>query len=148
MFYERPVGAKPLLQKPAELFERACGATTHRCPVPATWRDDHAAEQNRRVPLVLTLIRRSIAALTLALLWPSPGYADDGLSLSCAVCHGTPQVPSRVPDFYDWDAARISDRLREFRSGARAGTAMPRLALSLSDAEIDALALRFGSAAP
>lgn len=53
-----------------------------------------------------------------------------------------------MPDFYALDSQQIRTMLREFRAGTRAGTAMPRLALSLSDAEIETLALRFGGTPP
>lgn len=88
------------------------------------------------------------AALMLAVVWPCAGFAQDALSLSCPVCHGTREAPSRMPSFYDLDAQQISDRLWDFRGGARTGTAMPRLAVGMSDAEIDALSRYYGKVRP
>ena len=68
----------------------------------------------------------------------------DTLSRACPVCHGTPQSPSRMPDFYGASDAEIGSMLRAFRSGTRPGTAMSRIAAALTDAQIDALAARFG----
>lgn len=89
------------------------------------------------------------ALLALALALPAPARAQgDTLSLSCVVCHGSADAPSRVPALHGLGAEQIDYLLREFRSGARAGTAMPRIALSLSDAEITALAAQFGRTTP
>lgn len=78
----------------------------------------------------------------------SLAHAQDSLSLSCAVCHGAREAPSAVPSFYGFTSAQIDATLREFRSGTRDGTAMPRLAKALSDAEIQALAFEFGAPPP
>lgn len=75
-------------------------------------------------------------------------YAQDSLALSCVVCHGSAEAPSRVPNFYELSADQIGTVLREFRSGTRTGTAMPRLSTTLSDTEIDALARYYGKVSP
>lgn len=84
--------------------------------------------------------------LLVLVLTPSfAGKAQDTLSLSCEVCHGTAAAPSRVPVLHGRSADEIETALRTYRSGERSGTAMPRLAQSLSDADIRALAQRFGT---
>lgn len=72
-------------------------------------------------------------------------HAQDTLTLSCTVCHGAPGEASAVPDFHALSASQLESALRGYRDGTRAGTAMPRLAKALSDAEIAALAQHFGA---
>ncbi len=86
----------------------------------------------------------AIAALLTTVLTARTAVAQEPLTLSCAVCHGTPEVPSGMPSFYGRPAPWIAQQLRDFRSGAREGTAMPRLAASLSDEHIESIARRFG----
>lgn len=83
------------------------------------------------------------------LVAPLAGAQADAIALSCPVCHGAPaasaaQAPSAVPPFYGRPVGEIEASLREFRAGTRAGSAMPRLSHSLTDAEIEALARRYG----
>lgn len=101
----------------------------------------------RIVPATETLRMRMLLPLLMAgaaLCTPQALPAQDTLSLSCAVCHGTPERRSGVPDLYALSAVQIDAALRAYRDGTRTGTAMPRLSQSLSDAEIEALAQRFG----
>lgn len=86
----------------------------------------------------------TIAALLTSVLTARTAAAQEPLTLSCAVCHGTPEAPSAMPTFYGRPAPWIAEQLRDFRSGAREGTAMPRLAASLSDEQIESIARRFG----
>ncbi|TDU26752.1 cytochrome c553 [Panacagrimonas perspica] len=89
--------------------------------------------------------RLAVLALACLLLATPTTRAQDSLSLSCAVCHGARNAPSTVPSFYGMSTAQIESALRDFRSGAREGTAMPRLAKAMSDDEIRALAYEFGA---
>jgi len=96
--------------------------------------------------LAFRLAQRLLALAIPCLLFALPtAYAQDSLSLSCAVCHGARNAPSAVPSFYDMPAAQIESALRDFRSGTRDGTAMPRLSKAMSDDEIRALAHAFGA---
>lgn len=89
--------------------------------------------------MIAALPSRLNAALLASLLTVS-AHAQDTLSLSCAVCHGEPGRHSAVPTLDALSAAQIQTALRAYRDGAREGTAMPRLARALSDADIDAIA--------
>lgn len=93
--------------------------------------------------------------LSLATLWfatsacaSCPAGAVDTLALSCPVCHGTRVSPAALPGPYGRTPDQIEAFLWEYRSGERAGTAMPRLAASLSDAEIRRLAEHYGRVEP
>ena len=92
-------------------------------------------------------IARWLAVVT-ALVFASPANAQESLSLACAVCHGPREAPSQVPSFYALSVGQIESALRDYRSGARDGTAMPRLAKAMSDDEIRALAYEYGASAP
>lgn len=73
-----------------------------------------------------------------------PLHAADTLTLSCPVCHGTGQSATQMPSLHGHSVESFEKLLREFRDGTRAGTAMPRLAKALSDAEIRRLAEFYG----
>lgn len=95
-------------------------------------------------------IRTALAVLCLVAA-PRVGAQAESLTLSCPVCHGAPatdaaHAPSAVPSFYGRPAREIATELREFRAGSRQGSAMSRLAHSLTDVEIDALARTYGAA--
>lgn len=90
-----------------------------------------------------------MAAISLAACASSrPLHASDTLILSCPVCHGVGESAAHVPALYGRSAATLETLLREFRDGAREGTAMPRLAKALSDAEIRRLAEFYGESQP
>lgn len=91
--------------------------------------------------------RRTLQALLIAAC-AAPAMAADTLSLSCPVCHGSRAAPSSMPGPYGLAAGEIETLLRDYRSGARAGTAMPRLTASLSDIEIHRLAEHYGESRP
>jgi cytochrome c553 len=72
------------------------------------------------------------------------GHSDDGAAaLACRGCHGT---ASKLGDLGQWAPADILAALRDFRSGARAGTLMPRIARGYSDLELSAMATALGRA--
>lgn len=88
--------------------------------------------------------RRWVPALLCLASGPLAVQADTPLSLSCAVCHGAAPATA-IPGLYDRPAANIAQALRAYRDGSRPGSAMPRLAAALTDAEIESLAQRFGA---
>lgn len=89
---------------------------------------------------------RALACCALLLCTCSAG-AQQGLALSCPVCHGG--SAASIPGLQDYDAVALANTLRAFRDGDEPGTAMPRLVRALSDAQIDRLAAAVvGSEAP
>lgn len=100
----------------------------------------------RRPAFVLLRAPRLATGALLCALASPPAHAQASLSLSCPVCHGPRDAPSAVPSFYALPTAQLESVLRDFRSGAREGTAMPRLAKAMSDEEIQALAYEYGAA--
>lgn len=94
--------------------------------------------------------RAALALLCTIAFAPRVGaQAGESIALACPVCHGDPSAdaahaPAAVPSFYGRPSSQIAQQLREFRAGTRDGVAMPRLAHALTDAEIDALARRYG----
>jgi sulfide dehydrogenase cytochrome subunit len=77
----------------------------------------------------------SIAAAAVAGAEPPAGAA------ACSGCHAaSPQVTTPVPRLAGRDRADIVRAMQEFRSGARAGTVMDRIARGFTDAEIQAIA--------
>ncbi|MGQ0698048.1 MAG: c-type cytochrome [Panacagrimonas sp.] len=92
--------------------------------------------------------RVRVVTMLLALCAAGASRAADTLTLSCPVCHGTGQTGMHIPSMRGHSVESLQTLLREFRDGTRAGTAMPRLAKSLSDAEIRRLAEFYGEARP
>ncbi len=77
----------------------------------------------------------SIAAAVAASAEPPVGAA------SCSGCHpASKQVASPVPRLVGMDRAAIIKAMQDFRSGARAGTVMDRIAKGFTDPEIQAIA--------
>jgi cytochrome c553 len=77
----------------------------------------------------------SIAAAATASAEPPAGAP------SCSGCHPTStRVTSPVPRLAGLDRGAIIKAMQEFRSGARAGTVMDRIAKGFTDAEIQAIA--------
>jgi cytochrome c553 len=77
----------------------------------------------------------SIAAATVASAEPPAGAA------ACSGCHPvSARVSSPVPRLAGLDRAAIAKAMQDFRSGARAGTVMDRIAKGFTDAEIQAIA--------
>ncbi len=91
-----------------------------------------------------------IAVAVAAIAFSVTAYADshvkklpDTLILvsNCFNCHGTNGVSVGIIDELDsMSAKRLAKKMREFRSGAKAGTIMTRIAKGYSDAEIDVIA--------
>ena len=77
----------------------------------------------------------SIAAAAVVSAEPPAGAA------ACSGCHpSSPRVNSPVVRLAGRDRAEIIKAMQEFRSGARAGTVMDRIAKGFTDAEIQAIA--------
>jgi len=77
----------------------------------------------------------SIAAAVVASAEPPAGAA------ACSGCHpASTRVTSPVPRLAGRDSAAIVKAMQEFRSGARAGTVMDRIAKGFTDEEIQAIA--------
>jgi cytochrome c553 len=77
----------------------------------------------------------SIAAAAVASAEPPTGAA------ACTGCHPTStRVTSPVPRLAGRDGATIVKAMQDFRSGARAGTVMDRIAKGFTDDEIQAIA--------
>jgi cytochrome subunit of sulfide dehydrogenase len=77
----------------------------------------------------------SVAAAVVASAEPPAGAA------SCSGCHpASAKVTSPVPRLAGLDRALIIKAMQDFRSGARAGTVMDRIAKGFTDEEIQAIA--------
>jgi cytochrome subunit of sulfide dehydrogenase len=77
----------------------------------------------------------SVAAAVIASAEPPAGAA------SCSGCHpASAKVTSPVPRLAGLDRALIIKAMQDFRSGARAGTVMDRIAKGFTDEEIQAIA--------
>jgi sulfide dehydrogenase cytochrome subunit len=67
------------------------------------------------------------------------------MAAACTSCHGEGgRSPTAIPALAGKAEADLLAALREYRSGARAGTIMPRLAKGYSDAQLAALAAWYG----
>lgn len=65
---------------------------------------------------------------------------------SCLSCHGTRGNPVPFPDLARLDANAMADAMAQFRSGARSGTIMNRIAKGYSDEESRVLAIELAKA--
>lgn len=93
-----------------------------------------------RVVLVLTLLFAPplLSESMAADARPSRGTA---LMNACAACHGPDgRSQGAIPSIHALPKEQLVDSLRAFRSGARQGTVMNRIAKGLSDDDITALA--------
>ena len=82
----------------------------------------------------------SIAAAAVVAAEPPAGAA------ACSGCHpGSPRVTSPVVRLAGRDRDQIIKAMQDFRSGARAGTMMDRIAKGFTDAEIQAIAAWYAS---
>ena len=67
------------------------------------------------------------------------------LAASCSGCHVRAPTKDGFPSIYGQPAAEIRDLLLSFRSGAREGTVMNRIAKGSDNAEIELLAHFFAT---
>ena len=82
----------------------------------------------------------SIAAASVASAEPPAGAA------ACSGCHpSAARGPSPVARLAGRDRAEIIKAMQDFRSGARRGTVMDRIAKGFTDAEIQAIAAWWAS---
>ena len=88
-----------------------------------------------RSTLAAAIAYVTIAAATVASAEPPAGAA------ACSGCHpSSARVQSPVVRLAGRDRAEIVKAMQDFRSGARAGTVMDRIAKGFTDAEIQAIA--------
>ena len=74
------------------------------------------------------------------------GAAPSALADACAPCHGTDgRSPGAIPALSGRSAAYITQRMLEFKAGARQGTVMNRIAKGYDDDEIAAIAQHLGT---
>jgi cytochrome c553 len=70
-------------------------------------------------------------------------------AVSCSGCHpSSARVSSPVPRLAGRDRAEIVKALQDFRSGARTGTVMDRIAKGFTDDEIQAIAAWYAAQQP
>jgi cytochrome c553 len=82
----------------------------------------------------------SIAAAVVASAEPPAG------AVACSGCHpASTRITSPVPRLAGRDSAAIVKAMQDFRSGARAGTVMDRIAKGFTDEEIQAIAAWFAA---
>jgi len=101
-----------------------------------------------RVPCVLLAAACSLAGgpVFAQRTLPDPGRA---VAATCANCHGTGGVSAGVTTSLAGAAREdIVARMREFKSGGRAGTVMPQLAKGYSDEQIELAAAWFAAQPP
>ena len=73
------------------------------------------------------------------------GATPSALADACAPCHGTDgRSPGPIPSLSGKSAAYITQRMLEFKAGARQGTVMNRIAKGYDDDEIAAIAQHLG----
>jgi cytochrome c553 len=96
-------------------------------------------------------MRKLIQLLQFGLLVAVPlaaGAADlesAVLANPCAACHGAKGAsPDSIPAIDQMPADAIAQALKDFKSGARGGTIMNRIAAGYSDEELDRIAKYFG----
>lgn len=95
-----------------------------------------------RVLALSTAIACAMPALSAAAAGPSTP-----LALSCTTCHVSSMTQAAsIPSLSGLSPLQIAEALRDYASGERKGTIMPRLAPALSEADIAALAAYFGRA--
>jgi sulfide dehydrogenase cytochrome subunit len=86
--------------------------------------------------------RLFVAPAIILLMLSTASAADVPLgAASCSGCHAAnPRVDTPVPPLSGRPAADISAAMTEYKSGARKGTIMDRIAKGFSDEEIRAIA--------
>lgn len=70
------------------------------------------------------------------------------LSAECVTCHQISGEHNGIPSIVGWDAWAFETVMKEYRNKTRAHPVMQTIAASLSDKEVKALALYFGSIEP
>ena len=91
----------------------------------------------------IALVAQHFSALTQTMAAASA--TPSALADACAPCHGTDgRSPGGIPTLSGMSAAYITQRMLEFKAGARQGTVMNRIAKGYDDDEIAAIARHLG----
>lgn len=77
--------------------------------------------------------------------WAAQAQSLSPAANACLSCHGPRGNPGPFPDLARLDPASLSEAMAQFRSGARGGTIMNRIAKGYSDAESRALAVELAA---
>ncbi len=86
------------------------------------------------------MIRTFALVLALAIVPALANERAEYLLDMCAACHGPDGVSSGlIPGLDDLEPSYIASQLIAFRSGAREGTVMNRIARGLSEKDIEAI---------
>src|SRR5262245_29341843 len=84
-----------------------------------------------------TIVAAALGLASIAAALPAPRAG----AASCTGCHpASARVTSPVPRLAGYDRAAMIKALSDFRSGARPGTVMDRIAKGFTDPEIEAIA--------
>ena len=106
--------------------------------------------------LWLRRLRNSaVALLAVFALLPARAHANEELralgeylSTECVTCHQLSGAHDGIPSIVGWDAESFQIVMNEYRDKTRANPAMRMIASSLSEQDVKALALYFGSLEP
>ena len=89
---------------------------------------------------MVKLLAAAIVSLAIAAATAASAESPVGAA-ACSGCHpASTRVSSPVPRLAGRDQAAIVKAMQDFRSGARAGTVMDRIAKGFTDEEIQAIA--------
>lgn len=92
----------------------------------------------------IAVVAQHVAALGQAAV--ADGATPSALADACAACHGPDGMsPDAIPALSGKSAAYITQRMLEFKTGAREGTVMNRIARGYDDDEIAAIAQHLGN---
>lgn len=90
--------------------------------------------------IVKRALRNAATFLVLATGMAQAQTVPSPAASTCLACHGTGDAKKAFPDLSQFDAAMIVESMAQFRSGARGGTIMNRIAKGYSDDESRAIA--------
>src|SRR5436853_4230920 len=90
---------------------------------------------------MVKFVAAAIAAASIAAVAVMASAEPPAGAAACSGCHpASTRVTSPVPRLAGRDSAAIVKAMQDFRSGARAGTVMDRIAKGFTDEEIRAIA--------
>ena len=97
---------------------------------------------------MVKLLATAIGCVTIAVAVVAAAEPPVG-AVSCSGCHpSSAHVASPVPRLAGRDKAELAKALLDFRSGARPGTVMDRIAKGFTDEEIQAIAAWYAAQQP
>ena len=97
---------------------------------------------------MIRLMATAIGCATLAVAAVAAAEPPVG-AVSCSGCHpSSARVASPIPRLAGRDKAELAKAMLEFRSGARTGTVMDRIAKGFTDDEIQAIAAWYAAQQP